>query len=899
MYMHTSGSTGHPKPIAWSHQFVISKVQQTKRDYVDGQGKLMYTPLPIYHGGGFCMTLPVIAGYGGTMTLVEPYRAVSSESVLRHLRILKDRRPDVLLVPNLLEDIVDTLGEQSALYLRIPNTVIQGGAPLRRDVGDKLAHGGVRLITWGGITEAGVFASQVFDPTRDPSDWPYVKLSNGYDFHFTPFDPENPEQGYQLVMSPKSVTPPVVNHENPRGFLTPDIWTKHPTKPGLWRISGRLDDIIVLSNGEKANGKQLETLLCASPYISHVVIFGAGRFLCGALLRPSSEYKISEDSHETRNAYLERVWSYVDTHVNNTVPRHSRLLRPLVLVEEPSKPFQLSDKGTIKKKATLDLYHEQIEQAYTIIEEGEPTSAHSTRPTTAFPDIPSIASLLRRLVSKTIGREIGDNDDFFNFGLDSLLAVKLRFSIISAFKDAGVTIDMPRNVIYAHPTITTVSHYLWSILDKSYQSGSNDTWCSSYSDEIAVTRMIDKVVATLTASFPQRPTLLSQEHSRGKGEVYVVTGTTGSLGSAFLSDLLEQPISVVKKVYLLNRASGKATMMQRHETSFLERELDFSAFEAAVNAGRAVLVDIDVTQERLGINTEVYSQMVAETTHIVHNAWPVTFTYQFQSFMPQLEGLRALIDLALASPRPIPPHLIFISSISVGGRLSSTSSQDIVIPESPMTAVDRALPHGYAMSKFAAEKIIEQATSSTPLRASVVRIGQIAGSLKTGAWHRNEYLPSILRASVRAGRVPDDLFTRPLHWLPVEHASKALYAITQAHTSSPTPLTFYGLENTRPIYWTSVVSSLLLLYPSLHEVPAAEWLHHMHALQDGNDDDGSNAIDGALLDYIDEFVCQKPLPRLATANLRGISSEVKELIDFDYIKNETAVQKYIQYILRA
>ncbi|KAI0087641.1 male sterility protein-domain-containing protein [Irpex rosettiformis] len=833
------------------------------------------------------------------MTLVEPYRAVSSESVLRHLRILKDRRPDVLLVPNLLEDIVDTLGEQSALeYLRIPNTVIQGGAPLRRDVGDKLAHGGVRLVTWGGITEAGVFASQVFDPTRDPSDWPYVKLSNGYDFHFTPFDPENPDQGYQLVMSPKSITPPVVNHENPRGFLTPDIWTKHPTRAGLWRISGRLDDIVVLSNGEKANGKQLETLLCASPYVSHVVIFGAGRFLCGALLRPSSEYRTSCDSHESRNAYLEQVWSYVDIHVSNTVPRHSRLLRPLVLVEESSKPFQLSDKGTIKKKATLDLYHEQIEHAYKIIEEGEPTLVHSTQSTTAFADIPSILAFLRRLVSETIGHEIGDADDFFNFGLDSLLAVKLRFAIISALKDAGASVDVPRNAIYAYPTTTALSTYLWSIVSKSHTSENGTAWSPLYKDETAMTRMIDEAVDTLTVSFPHRPDLLSQEQSKGDGEVYVVTGTTGSLGSVFLSDLLEQPIFVVKRVYLLNRASGKATVMQRHETSFYERGLDFSAFEAAVNAGRAVLVDIDVTLERLGIQAEVYSQMVTETTHIVHNAWPVTFTYQFQSFMPQLEGLRALIDLALASTRPIPPHLTFISSISVAGRLSSTSSQDIFIPESPMTSVDRALPHGYAMSKFAAEKIIEKATSSTPLRASIVRSGQIAGSLKTGAWHRNEYVPSVLRASVRAGRVPEDLFTRPLHWLPVENASKALYAITQSHASSPTPLTFYGLENTRPIYWTSIISSLLSLYPSLHEVPAAEWLHYIRALQDGNDNDSDSIINGALLDYIDEFVCRKPLPRLSTTNLRGISSEVQKLINFDYIKNEAAVQRYIQYIIR-
>lgn len=153
-------------------------------------------------------------------------------------------------------------------------------------------------------------------------------------------------------------------------------------------------------------------------------------------------------------------------------------------------------------------------------------------------------------------------------------------------------------------------------------------------------------------------------------------------------------------------------------------------------------------------------KIVAEATHIVHNAWPVTFTYQFQSFIPQLGGLRAIIDIALASPKASPPHLTFISSISVAGRLSSSLSQDIVIPESPMTSVDRALPHGYAMSKYAGEKILEKATSETALRASIVRSGQIAGSLKTGAWHRHEYVPSVIRASVRAGRVPEDLFTR-------------------------------------------------------------------------------------------------------------------------------------------
>jgi hypothetical protein len=56
-----------------------------------------------------------MAGYKGVMVIFESFHAVSSESVLRHLRILRNKAPDVLLVPSLLEDIVDTLELTEAL----------------------------------------------------------------------------------------------------------------------------------------------------------------------------------------------------------------------------------------------------------------------------------------------------------------------------------------------------------------------------------------------------------------------------------------------------------------------------------------------------------------------------------------------------------------------------------------------------------------------------------------------------------------------------------------------------------------------------------------------------------------------------------------------------------------
>ncbi|KAI0341272.1 acetyl-CoA synthetase-like protein [Trametopsis cervina] len=889
MYMHTSGSTGHPKAIAWPHEFVNNKMLLAARDYPGGQGRVMYSPLPIYHGGGFCMSLPIMAGYGGIITLVEPYHAVSADSVLRHLRILKDKKPDVLFVPNLLEDIVESLPLSEALeYLRIPNIVLQGGAPLRQDVGAKLAHGGVHIVTWGGITEAGVFASMAFDPTRDPADWQYMRLVDGYEFNFMPFNAEHPDQGYQLVMSPKIITPPLINHENPRGFLLPDIWMRHPdpSKSDLWKIAGRLDDIIVLSNGEKANGKQIENLLYASPFVSNAVIFGAGRFLCGALVRPSAEYKLRPNDKESKEAYLAKLRAYTDAHINTVVPRHSRLLHPLVLVEDPSKPFLFSDKGTVKMKAALDLYHDEIEAAYKAIEDGTGTAQSNAAASLDFTNTAAVTEFIRSLLVDALGRDISDEDDFFNSGLDSLLAVNVRFAIVTALKDAQVIVELPRNVIYANPTTASLVHYLQSLVSASNSDITDATWSALYRDEVSATAMVDEAIARFSTGFAKRTSPPANGIDIAGGDVYAVTGTTGSLGSTFLSALLSLPVDKVKRVYMLNRTT-KVPVEQRHKASFVKKNLDYSVVEKAVKDGRAVFLDTDVTKEKLGIDSETYNKMAAELTQIVHNAWPVTFTYHFKSFIPQLAGLRALIDLALLSPHAEPPHLVFMSSISVAGR--HLPGDEAIIPETPLTSVTHALPHGYAFSKFAAEKILERTTSSTALRVSIVRSGQIAGSLSTGAWNKHEYLPSILRASVHAGKVPDDLFSAAPHWLPVESAAQVLYAITQARAS--VQIQYYGFENTRPIPWTSVISTLLTLYPSLHEAPALEWLASVRALQD------ETVIDGALLDYIEEFICRKSLPRLATANTEGISEEVRKLVDFDFTENEAIVEKYIQFAI--
>ena len=142
----------------------------------------------------------------------------------------------------------------------------------------------------------------------------------------------------------------------------------------------------------------------------------------------------------------------------------------------------------------------------------------------------------------------------------------------------------------------------------------------------------------------------------------------------------------------------------------------------------------------------------------MHNAWLLNFNLFLSSFEPHIAGVRAVLDLALASPHGTPPHVTFVSSI---GAVARWPFGDRPVPEAMLDAPEFSLPQGYAYSKYAAEQILQRAAALRPtLRIAVVRCGQVAGTLTTGAWARSEYIPRLLRSADALGMVPIDIKAR-------------------------------------------------------------------------------------------------------------------------------------------
>lgn len=133
---------------------------------------------------------------------------------------------------------------------------------------------------------------------------------------------------------------------------------KDPGFENLWKYEGRLDDMMLLSNGLKVNPVHLETQLQAHPALKGCLVVGNGYTKCGLLIEPKLQYV-------EKKSVVEQVWPAVEE-ANALVPEHARIERKLVIVADPEKPFPRASKGTIIRSLTTRAYEREIEEVYRI-----------------------------------------------------------------------------------------------------------------------------------------------------------------------------------------------------------------------------------------------------------------------------------------------------------------------------------------------------------------------------------------------------------------------------------------------------------------------------------------------------------------------------------------------------
>ncbi|KNB09128.1 hypothetical protein FOXG_09770 [Fusarium oxysporum f. sp. lycopersici 4287] len=454
--LHTSGTTGVPKPILWTHGLIGTMDAVRLLPPIEGDGGLapwtdnwnegdrIYSSFPMSHGAGVIMDILM-------PSLFNLHCILGPSGVLPNLGLIESLA-DHIDIWSMVPSLVDELGENPEVLAKFESSkfICASGGPVSPVIVSKVNEV-VRVLNLTGTTE-GLFIGNLWVPRED---WHW------FAFH--------PYSGFEF----KEVQPGVYEHWVHRNehwalfqgiFYTfpdqdsvnlKDLYIRHPTKPNLWAFSGRSDDVVVLSNGYKISPLDTEALVTTHPAVEGCLMIGTGKPQAGLLIE-------LKDHSEKNNELFDSIWAIVER-ANNSTFQKTRLQREYIAFSEADRPFIRTDKQTIKRRATLDLYADFIELFYFSRDEeaeDEDFDAFSIDTTSIDTISDSVSRVMRSVLPEV--DDFPADEDVFDLGLDSLLVFRV-IRIIRAV--TGLEERLAPRHLYAHPTIEEFSVQLLKILE--------------------------------------------------------------------------------------------------------------------------------------------------------------------------------------------------------------------------------------------------------------------------------------------------------------------------------------------------------------------------------------------------------------------------------------------------
>ena len=305
-----------------------------------------------------------------------------------------------------------------------------------------------------------------------------------------------------------------------------------------------------------------------------------------------------------------------------------------------------------------------------------------------------------------------------------------------------------------------------------------------------------------------------------RGAVVLVTGATGSLGSHIVQNLAENP--TVAQVVCINRESLSVPVLKRQQEAFLERGIKLAPGARA----KLRVFGTDTARPQLGLPPHEYTWLVQNGTHIIHNAWPMSWTRPISGFAPQLQSMRNLLDLAremAISPGrdSVRVGFQFVSSIGVVGLSNEPRVAERHLP------VSATVPIGYGEAKWVCESLLNETLHKFPtlFRPHVTRPGQIAGSSTSGYWNTVEHLPFFIKSaqSLRAWPNLDGV----MQWVPVDLSAAVMVdLVLNSNASHPV----YHVDNPVGQPWKEmnrVLARALGISDSTNIIPFKDWVRRV------------------------------------------------------------------------
>jgi hypothetical protein len=504
-----------------------------------------------------------------------------------------------MIIENMYEYILDHGEDFSPLTsLRV---LQPGGAALSDKIVTALTAAGVNVKTTYGSTEIGPpFRSMPH--TRDNPrcytfrnlypDSPYLKMEKVGEglFECVVY------KGFELAAE--------MWQDSDEPYRTNDLFIQNPPGSGFWVFEGRKDDILIHSNGENTSAGPLQLDIQTSCKVIHKALaLGHSQPCVGLLVQ-------IEDGHDPASDIIKNtVWDAVQK-VNLYYPLHSQIMRSMIRILPYGSVLPVTPKGNVRRKEAERLYVGEISHLFSnlclaphTITNNEPLSESLRNTFSSLSNVPAT--------------EISDNTTLYELGIDSRLALSLR-SIISAHLQRPISLG----AIFENPDISSLIQYI----EDAKGSSTSDSANKFSSNKPSPKQTIDRIISTLSSeiltceplSLDPTPVL------ENAGETILLTGASGSLGTALLESLAGS--EHVRKIYAMVRGPDHRDKLYKALES---RGMDPSILEN----GKIEILNFSMQDPLLGVHMDIYHKLAMNVTTVIQNAWKMNFNVGVEYFV--------------------------------------------------------------------------------------------------------------------------------------------------------------------------------------------------------------------------------------------------------------------------
>ncbi|QSZ34263.1 hypothetical protein DSL72_005853 [Monilinia vaccinii-corymbosi] len=408
---HTSGTSGLPKPVPYSHRAACGALP-----ILNGRDSITFTTTPLFTGGiADCFrawtssaTICLAPDDGQPLTaetIVDCFSQTQEKYRLLRHELLNPSPTSMYFscVPMIAQMLAQT--SKGLAFLRTMDIVGVGGATLPKKDGDILISEGINLASRFGSAECS-FILSTHRRYKVDKEWEYFRVPCGVPY--LKFEPLLDDSGrFELVIMKGWPQLAKINRDD-GSWATSDLFEPHPSIKDAWKIVSRRDAQITLLTGKKFDPVGIEEAIKRHPLVQDAFVFGNGKVYPGAIIIKSEKAIGMGDE-----LVSDIIWPYIES-LNENGPAHAKIFKDMLVIKPNTDSLAKTAKGTTRRQRSEEDYDTDISGAY--------------KSSLVVPNGEVSLETVMDIVKKAIGSptELQYDSDFRAHHIDSVQATRIQ-----------------------------------------------------------------------------------------------------------------------------------------------------------------------------------------------------------------------------------------------------------------------------------------------------------------------------------------------------------------------------------------------------------------------------------------------------------------------------------------